>query len=167
MDAEVAGRVYTGASLLALKSETAAAIQEATPSLSPTVKSVAVEMTGRKPGPAIADDSAKPSHLSPAPENSKGPALLAGHTSSSVVPSPLPLTTASHGQASPSGAVPASPSFGSAADLPTTPTLFQPAQNHASLSATPKMPAPQEEGNNGSPPTAASSSQANFLIFFP
>ncbi|XP_014393649.1 PREDICTED: UPF0606 protein KIAA1549L homolog isoform X2 [Myotis brandtii] len=143
--AEVAETVHNGASLPALKSG-------AVPSLSQTAESGAVEMTNRTLAPATAKDSANPLHLSAAPENSEGPILSAEHTSSSLVPSPLPPTTAGRGQALLSGAVPASPSKGAVAD---SPAVLQPAGNHASPSIPPRMPTPQGEGHSGPPPTAA------------
>ncbi|KAF6333276.1 hypothetical protein mRhiFer1_007317 [Rhinolophus ferrumequinum] len=166
VEAEVAERVHNGVSWPALKS--AAANHEAVPSLFQTAESVAVEMTSTKLAPATANESANPLHLSAAPENSEGPTLSAEHTSSSLVPSPLPLTTADRGQAILSGTIPASPSNGAAPGFPSTVTFFQLAQNHASPSAEPKMPTPQKEGYEGPPPTAAtgfllSSQFPNFL----
>ncbi|XP_070283861.1 UPF0606 protein KIAA1549L homolog isoform X2 [Myotis yumanensis] len=143
--AEVAETVHKGASLPALKSG-------AVPSLSQTAESGAVEMTNRTLAPATAKDSTNPLHLSAAPENSEGPVLSAEHTSSSLVPSPLPPTTAGQGQALLSGEVPASPSKGAVAD---SPTVLQPAGNHASPSTPPRMPTSQGEGHGGPPPTAA------------
>ncbi|XP_019495101.1 PREDICTED: UPF0606 protein KIAA1549L homolog isoform X1 [Hipposideros armiger] len=154
VEAEVAERVHNGVSWPALKS--AAASHEAVPSLFQTAESVAVEMTSRKLAPATANASANPLRLSAAPENSEGPALSTEHTSSFLVPSPLPLTTADQGQAILPGAIPASPSNGAAADFLSTATFLQSAQNHASPSAEPKMPTPQEEGYEGPSPTAAS-----------
>ncbi|XP_040351426.1 UPF0606 protein KIAA1549L homolog isoform X4 [Herpailurus yagouaroundi] len=115
-----------------------------------TAESVAVETTSRKIALATANDTANPLHLSGAPENSEGLLLVAEHTSSSLVPSPLPLTTAHRGQAILSGT-----SNSTAADFPSAPTFLQLAQNHASPSTMPKMPTPQKEGSGGSPPTAA------------
>uniref|UniRef100_G1PRB5 KIAA1549 like n=1 Tax=Myotis lucifugus TaxID=59463 RepID=G1PRB5_MYOLU len=143
--AEVAETVHKGASLPALKSG-------AVPSLSQTAESGAVEMTNRTLAPATAKDSDNPLHLSAAPENSEGPVLSAEHTSSSLVPSPLPPTTTGRGQALLSGAVPASPSKGAVAD---SPAVLQPVGNHASPSTPPRMPTPQGEGHHGPPPTAA------------
>lgn len=154
VEAEVAERVHNGVSLPALKRAAAAVIHEAGLPLFQIAQSVAVEMTGRELAPTTANDSANALHLSAAPENSEGPALSAEHTSSSSVSSPLPLTTAHQGQAILSGAVPASPSNGAAADFPSTPTYFQPAQNHVSPSAGPKMPTLQEVGHDRPSPAA-------------
>ncbi|XP_054934627.1 UPF0606 protein KIAA1549L homolog [Physeter macrocephalus] len=151
IEAEVAERAHSGVSLPAFKSTTT---HEAVSSPVQAAESVAVGMISRKAAPATAKDSAHPLRLSPAPENSKGPALSAEHTSSPLVPS-LPLTTASRGQEILSGEVLTSPSNGAAADLPSMPSSLQLAGNHASPSAMPPMPAPQEAGNDGSPPTAA------------
>lgn len=142
--AEVAETVHKGASLPALKSG-------AVPSLFQATESGAVEMTNRTLAPATAKDSANPLHMSAAPENSEGPVLSAEHTSSSLVASPLPPTTAGRGQALLSGAVPASPSKGAVAD---SPTVLQLAGNHASPSTPPRVPTPQGEGHHGPPPTA-------------
>ncbi|XP_046927989.1 UPF0606 protein KIAA1549L homolog [Lynx rufus] len=151
VEAEVAEGVHGGVSLPISKSVVAAAVtQEAVSSLLQTAESVAVETTSRKIALATANDTANPLHLSGAPENSEGLLLVAEHTSSSLVPSPLPLTTARRGQAILSGT-----SNSTAADFPSAPTFLQLAQNHASPSTMPKMPTPQKEGSGGSPPTAA------------
>lgn len=138
--AEVAKTVHTGVSQPALK-------RGAVPSHFQTVESGVVGMTSRTLAAATAKDSANPLHLSAAPENSEGPVLSAEHTSSSLVPSPLPPTTTLL-----SGAVPASPLKGAVAD---SRTVLQPAGNPASPSTRPRMPAPQGEGHDGPPPTAA------------
>lgn len=154
VEAEVTERVHNGVSLPALKRAAAAVIREAVPPLFQIAQSVAVEVTSRELAPATPNDSANALHLSAAAlENSEGSALSAGHTSSSSEPS-LPLTTAHGGQAILSGAAPASPSNGAVADFPSTPTFFQPAQNHVSPSAEPKMPTPQKVGHDGPPPAA-------------
>ncbi|XP_032022199.1 UPF0606 protein KIAA1549L homolog isoform X4 [Hylobates moloch] len=99
-----------------------------------------------QPGPKGGQEAADVS----APENSRGPALLAEHTSS-LVPSPLHITTLGQEQAIPSGAVPASPSTGTA-DFPSVLTFLQPTENHASPSPVPEMPTLPAEGSDGSPP---------------
>ncbi|XP_054441911.1 UPF0606 protein KIAA1549L homolog [Pteronotus mesoamericanus] len=151
-EAEVAERVHSG---VPLTSTAIAATRETMPSLFQTAESVAVEMTSRKLAPTTAKDSANPLLLSAAPENSEGPSLSAEHTSFSSMPSPLPPTTASQGQANLSRAVPASPSKGAVADVPSTPTFLRPAQNHSSPSAKPEMLTPQAKGLDGHPPPAA------------
>ncbi|ELK24221.1 hypothetical protein MDA_GLEAN10017766 [Myotis davidii] len=110
-------------------------------------------MTSRTLAAATAKDSANPLYLSAAPGNSEGPILSAEHTSSSLVPSPLPPTTGGRGQALLSGAVPASPSKGKGA-IADSPAVLQPGGNHASPSTPPQMPTPQGEGHGG-PPLAA------------
>ncbi|KAI5936455.1 UPF0606 protein KIAA1549L [Manis javanica] len=152
--AEVAERVHKGVSLLTFRNPVAAVTYEAVPS--PFKYAVAMATTSRKPAPATANESANPLHLSAAPENYEGPTLSAEHTvvPSSWVPS-LPPTTASQGQAILSGVAPASLLNSAAADLPSRPTFLQLVRTRASPSALPKMTAPQEEGNDGSPPTAA------------
>nr|XP_035118215.1 UPF0606 protein KIAA1549L homolog isoform X3 [Callithrix jacchus] len=149
----VARRVYNGVSLPTFKN-TEAATHEAEPPLFQTAESVAVEMTSRKLVPITTNDSANPLHLSAAPENSRGPALSAEHTSSSLVPSPPHVTAPGREQAILSGAVPASPSTGTA-DFPSILTFLQPTENHASPSPVPEMSTPPAEGSDGSPPTAA------------
>ncbi|XP_032139513.1 UPF0606 protein KIAA1549L homolog isoform X3 [Sapajus apella] len=151
--AGVAGSVYNGVSLPTFKN-TEAATHEVEPPLFQTAESVAVEMTSRKLAPTTANDSANPLHLSAAPENSRGPTLSAEHTSSSLVPSPLHVTAPGREQAIFSGAVPASPSTGTA-DLPSIRTFLQPTENHASPSPVPEMSVPPAEGSDGSLPTAA------------
>ncbi|XP_055137943.1 UPF0606 protein KIAA1549L homolog isoform X10 [Symphalangus syndactylus] len=99
-----------------------------------------------QPGPKGGQEAADVS----APENSRGPALLAEHTSS-LVPSPLHITTLGQEQAILSGAVPASPSTGTA-DFPSILTFLQPTENHASPSPVPEMPTLPAEGSDGSPP---------------
>ncbi|XP_004406186.1 PREDICTED: UPF0606 protein KIAA1549L homolog [Odobenus rosmarus divergens] len=149
--AGVAEGVHSGVSLPTAKSAAAAAgTQEAVSSLFQTAESVAVETTSRKLAPATANDSAHPRHLSAAPENSEGPVLSAEHTASSLVPSPLPLPTASRGQAVLLGAWKST-----ATAFPSAPTFPQLLQIHASPSTVPQMPTPQEEGTDGAPPTAA------------
>ncbi|KAM8813517.1 UPF0606 protein KIAA1549L homolog isoform 3-T3 [Rhynchonycteris naso] len=150
-EAEVAERVHGRVSLPALKS-VAAVTQEAVPSLFQTAEPGGVATTSRKLSPATASDPANPSAV---PETSEDPALSGGHTSFSLVPSPLPPSTAGRGQAILPGAVPTSPSKGSTADFPSTPAFLQPAQNHASPPVEAKMPTPQGEGHNGPPPTTA------------
>ena len=150
-EAEVAERAHNGVSLPTLKSE---ATHEAS-SLVQTAESVAVGMTSPEAARAPAKNSAYPLRVSATPENSKGPTLSAEHKSSPLVPSPLPLTTADQGQEGPSGAVPTSPSNGTTADFPSTPAPLQLAWSHASPSAVPQVPTPQEAGSDGSPPTAA------------
>ncbi|XP_017386039.2 UPF0606 protein KIAA1549L homolog [Cebus imitator] len=103
-----------------------------------------------QPGPRGGQEAADAS----APENSRGPTLSAEHTSSSLVPSPLHVTAPGREQAIFSGAVPASPSTGTA-DLPSIRTFLQPTENHASPSPVPEMSVPPAEGSDGSPPTAA------------
>uniref|UniRef100_A0A2I3GUP5 KIAA1549 like n=1 Tax=Nomascus leucogenys TaxID=61853 RepID=A0A2I3GUP5_NOMLE len=147
--AGVPGRVRNGVSLPTFKN-TETATHEAEPPLFQTAESGAVEMTSRKLASATANDSANPLHLSAAPENSRGPALLAEHTSS-LVPSPLHITTLGQEQAILSGAVPASPSTGTA-DFPSILTFLQPTENHASPSPVPEMPTLPAEGSDGSPP---------------
>ncbi|XP_074257394.1 UPF0606 protein KIAA1549L homolog isoform X3 [Saimiri boliviensis] len=149
----VAGSVYSGVSLPTFKN-TEAATHEAEPPLFQTAESVAVEMTSRKLAPTTTNDSANPLHLSAAPENSRGPTLSAEHTSSSLVPSPLHVTAPGREQAILSGAVPASPSTGTA-DFPSVLTFLQPTENHASPSPVPEMSVPPVEGSDGSLPTAA------------
>lgn len=151
IEAEVAERARNGVSLPAFKST---ATHEAVSSPVQAAESVAVGMISRKAAPATAKDSAHPLHLSAAPENSRGPALSAEHTSSPLVPS-LPLTPASRGQEILSGEVLTSPSNGAVADFPSMPSFLQLAGNHASPSATPPVPTPQEAGNYGPSPTAA------------
>ncbi|XP_066107324.1 UPF0606 protein KIAA1549L homolog isoform X2 [Saccopteryx bilineata] len=151
-EAEVAQRVRSGVSLLALKSVAAAVAQEAVPSLFQTAEPVGVAVTSQKLAPATASDPANPSAV---PDTSEEPALSVGHTFFSLVPSPLPPTTAGWGQAILPGAVPTSPSKGSTADFPSTPAFLQPAQNHASPPAEAKMPTPQGEGHARPPPTPA------------
>lgn len=147
----VAKGMHSEVSLPTSKSAAAAAVtQEAVSLLSQTARSGAVETTTRKLAPATANDSTHPLHLPAAPENSKGPTFSAEHTASSLVPSPLPLPTASRGQAILSGARNIT-----AADYPSPPTFTQLTQNQASPSTAPLKPAPQEEGTSGSPPTAA------------
>ncbi|XP_058995244.1 UPF0606 protein KIAA1549L homolog isoform X3 [Mustela lutreola] len=151
VEAGVAKGVHSEVSLPTSKSAAAAAVtEEAVSLLSRTARSGAVETTSRKLAPATANDSTHPLHLPAAPENSKGPNFSAEHTASSLVPSPLPLPTASRGQAILSGAWNIT-----AADSPSPPTFTQLAQNQASPSTAPLKPAPQEEGTSGSPPTAA------------
>ncbi|XP_030650518.1 UPF0606 protein KIAA1549L homolog isoform X4 [Nomascus leucogenys] len=99
-----------------------------------------------QPGPKRGQEAADVS----APENSRGPALLAEHTSS-LVPSPLHITTLGQEQAILSGAVPTSPSTGTA-DFPSILTFLQPTENHASPSPVPEMPTLPAEGSDGSPP---------------
>ncbi|XP_064348532.1 UPF0606 protein KIAA1549L homolog isoform X2 [Camelus dromedarius] len=152
--AEGAKRARDEVSLPALRSA-AAVTREAASSPVQTIDSVAVELTNQKAAPATADDSAYPRHLSAAPENSKGPALSAEHTSSPLVPSPLALTTAGRGQDMLSGAVLTSPSNGTAADFPSTPPSLGLAWNHASPFTEPQKPTPQDASDDGSPPTAA------------
>uniref|UniRef100_A0A5F4WA02 KIAA1549 like n=1 Tax=Callithrix jacchus TaxID=9483 RepID=A0A5F4WA02_CALJA len=103
-----------------------------------------------QPGPRRGQEAADAS----APENSRGPALSAEHTSSSLVPSPPHVTAPGREQAILSGAVPASPSTGTA-DFPSILTFLQPTENHASPSPVPEMSTPPAEGSDGSPPTAA------------
>ncbi|XP_005252904.2 UPF0606 protein KIAA1549L isoform X5 [Homo sapiens] len=98
-----------------------------------------------QPGPKGGQEAADVS----APENSRGPALSAEHTSS-LVPS-LHITTLGQEQAILSGAVPASPSTGTA-DFPSILTFLQPTENHASPSPVPEMPTLPAEGSDGSPP---------------
>lgn len=152
--AEVAERVHNGVSLLTFRNPVAATTYEAVSS--PFKSTVAMATTSRKPAPATANESANPLHLSAAPENYEGPTLSAEHTvvPSSWVPS-LPPTTASQGQAILSGVAPASLLNSAAAYLPSRPTFLQLVWTRASPSALPKMTAPQEEGNDRSPPTAA------------
>ncbi|KAM9219721.1 UPF0606 protein KIAA1549L homolog isoform 1-T1 [Dugong dugon] len=146
--AEVAKRAHSGVPLPTLKSTAVA--PEAEPSPFQTTESVAVEKTSRKLTPAPVKDSAHLPHLSAAPEHFGGLALAAERGSSLV--SSLPSTTVSHGNAIPS--VPASPSNGTT-DFPSMFAFLRPAQNHASPSSVPEMPTPQEEGDGGSPTTAA------------
>ncbi|XP_055212524.2 UPF0606 protein KIAA1549L homolog isoform X3 [Gorilla gorilla gorilla] len=148
MKAGVPGRVHNGVSLPTFKN-TETATHEAEPPLFQTAESGAIEMTSRKLASATANDSANPLHLSAAPENSRGPALSAEHTSS-LVPS-LHITTLGQKQAILSGAVPASPSTGTA-DFPSILTFLQPTENHASPSPVPEMPTLPAEGSDGSPP---------------
>ncbi|XP_036114894.1 UPF0606 protein KIAA1549L homolog [Molossus molossus] len=145
VEAEVVERVHKEV----LKSVEAAATQGAVPSLFQTAESV--EVMSRKLAPATARGSANPLHWSAAPESSRGPALSAEHTSFSLVPP----TAAGRGQAILSGEVPASPPKGTAEDFPSKPAFLKLAQNRASPSTEPQMPAPQEEGRDGPPPTAA------------
>ncbi|XP_045873121.1 UPF0606 protein KIAA1549L homolog isoform X1 [Meles meles] len=151
VEAGVAKGAHSEVSLPTSESAAAAAVtQKAVSLLSQTARSGAVETTTRKLAPSTANDSAHPLRLPVAPENSEGPTFLAEHTASSLVPSPLPLPTARGGQAILSGAWNIT-----AADSPSGPTFPQLAQNQASPSTAPQKPAPQEEGTNGSPPTAA------------
>nr|XP_054380486.1 UPF0606 protein KIAA1549L homolog isoform X4 [Pongo abelii] len=146
--AGVPGRVHNGVSLPTFKN-TETATHEAEPPLFQTAESGAIEMTSRKLASATANDSANPLHLSAAPENSRGPALSAEHTS--LVPSPLHITTLGQEQAILSGAVPASPSTGTV-DFPSMLTFLQPTENHASPSPVPEMPTLPAKGSDGSPP---------------
>nr|XP_054380487.1 UPF0606 protein KIAA1549L homolog isoform X5 [Pongo abelii] len=98
-----------------------------------------------QPGPKEGQEAADVS----APENSRGPALSAEHTS--LVPSPLHITTLGQEQAILSGAVPASPSTGTV-DFPSMLTFLQPTENHASPSPVPEMPTLPAKGSDGSPP---------------
>ncbi|XP_066894129.1 UPF0606 protein KIAA1549L homolog isoform X1 [Kogia breviceps] len=150
IEAEVAERAHNGVSLPAYKSTVT---REAVSSPVQVAESAAVGMLSRKAAPATAKDSARPLRLSAAPENSKGPALSVGHTSSAPVPS-LPLAAASR-QEILSGEVLTSPSNGAVADFPSMPSSLQLAGNHASPSTIPPVPTPQEAGSDGSPPTAA------------
>uniref|UniRef100_A0A8D0N0H0 KIAA1549 like n=1 Tax=Sus scrofa TaxID=9823 RepID=A0A8D0N0H0_PIG len=157
-EAEVPARAHKAASLRAFRST---ATRRAASSPVQTAASVVVEVTGRTSVPVTAHDSFHSLHLSAAPENSGGPSLSAEHTSPPLVPSPLPRATARPGQESLSGAVLASPSAG--ADFPSTPALLQPAHSQASPSALTPMPAPQEAGQDASPPAAAT----DFLLSSP
>ncbi|XP_047549028.1 UPF0606 protein KIAA1549L homolog isoform X3 [Lutra lutra] len=151
VEAGVAKGVHSEVSLPTSKSAAATAVtQEAVSLLSQTARSGAMEMTTRKLTPATANDSTHPLLLPATPENSEGPNFSAEHTASSLVPSPLPLPTASQGQAIFSGAWNIT-----AANSPSPPTFAQLAQNQASPSTAPQKPTPQEEGTSGSPPTAA------------
>ncbi|XP_016776140.3 UPF0606 protein KIAA1549L homolog isoform X4 [Pan troglodytes] len=98
-----------------------------------------------QPGPKGGQEAADVS----APENSRGPALSAEHTSS-LVPS-LHITTLGQEQAILAGAVPASPSTGTA-DFPSILSFLQPTENHASPSPVPEMPTLPAEGSDGSSP---------------
>uniref|UniRef100_A0A673UVP4 KIAA1549 like n=1 Tax=Suricata suricatta TaxID=37032 RepID=A0A673UVP4_SURSU len=150
VEAEVAGGVNSGVTLPISTSMAAAAVtQEAVSSLFQSAESVAVETTSRKLALATAKDTTSPLHLSGAPENPKGLVLSAEHTSSSLEPSPLPLTTAHRGQDILSGAPTA------LADFTSAPTFLQLPQNHASPSTVPKKPTPQKRGSGGPPPTGA------------
>ncbi|XP_057606478.1 UPF0606 protein KIAA1549L homolog [Hippopotamus amphibius kiboko] len=149
--AKVAGRAHDGVSLPAQSAVT----REAASSPVQTAESVAGGVISQRAAPATAKRSARPLHLSAAPENSKGPPLSAEHTSSPSVLSSLPLTTASRGQEILSGAVLTSPPSSATADFPSTPAPLQLARNHAPPSAMPPRPAPQEAGSDGSPPVAA------------
>ncbi|XP_023041286.2 UPF0606 protein KIAA1549L homolog [Piliocolobus tephrosceles] len=148
--AGMAGRVHSGVSLPTFKN-TDTATHEAEPPLFQTAESGAVEMNSRKLAPDTANDSANPLRLSAAPENSRGPALSAEHTSSSLVPSPLHVTALGREQAILSEAVPTSPSTGTA-DFPSVFTFLQPTENHASPSPVLEMPTLPAEGSHGSPP---------------
>ncbi|XP_020938858.1 UPF0606 protein KIAA1549L homolog isoform X2 [Sus scrofa] len=159
-EAEVPARAHKAASLRAFRST---ATRRAASSPVQTAASVVVEVTGRTSVPVTAHDSFHSLHLSAAPENSGGPSLSAEHTSPPLVPSPLPRATARPGQESLSGAVLASPSSSWAADFPSTPALLQPAHSQASPSALTPMPAPQEAGQDASPPAAAT----DFLLSSP
>ena len=159
-EAEVPARAHKAASLRAFRST---ATRRAASSPVQTAASVVVEVTSRTSVPATAHDSFHSLHLSAAPENYGGPSLSAEHTSPPLVPSPLPRATARPGQESLSGAVLASPSSSWAADFPSTPALLQPAHSQASPSALTPMPAPQEAGQDASPPAAAT----DFLLSSP
>ncbi|XP_034788275.1 UPF0606 protein KIAA1549L homolog isoform X4 [Pan paniscus] len=98
-----------------------------------------------QPGPKGGQEAADVS----APENSRGPTLSAEHTSS-LVPS-LHITTLGQEQAILAGAVPASPSTGTA-DFPSILSFLQPTENHASPSPVPEMPTLPAEGSDGSSP---------------
>uniref|UniRef100_A0A2K5XW07 KIAA1549 like n=1 Tax=Mandrillus leucophaeus TaxID=9568 RepID=A0A2K5XW07_MANLE len=148
--AGMAGRVHSGVPLPTFKN-TDTATHEAEPPLFQTAESGAVEMNSRKLAPDTANDSANPLHLSAAPENSRGPALSAEHTSSSLVPSPLHVTALGREQAILSEAVPTSPSTGTI-DFPSVLTFLQPTENHASPSPVLEMPTLPAEGSHGSPP---------------
>ncbi|XP_039089291.1 UPF0606 protein KIAA1549L homolog isoform X2 [Hyaena hyaena] len=151
VEAEVAGGVHSGVTLPPSKSVAATAVtQEAVSSLFQTAESVAVETTSRKLALGTANDVTNPLHLSGAPENSEGLLPSVEHTSSSLAPSTLSLTTAHRGQAIHSGA-----SNSTSANFPSALTFLQLAQNHASISTVPKMPTPQKGGSGGTPPTAA------------
>ncbi|XP_009184602.2 UPF0606 protein KIAA1549L homolog isoform X4 [Papio anubis] len=100
-----------------------------------------------QPGPKGGQEAADVS----APENSRGPALSAEHTSSSLVPSPLHVTALGREQAILSEAVPTSPSTGTI-DFPSVLTFLQPTENHASPSPVLEMPTLPAEGSHGSPP---------------
>ncbi|KAL4696663.1 hypothetical protein H8959_002361 [Pygathrix nigripes] len=149
--AGMAGRVHSGVSLPTFKN-TDTATHEAEPPLFQTAESGAVEMNSRKLAPDTANDSANPLRLSAAPENSRGPALSAEHTSSSLVPSPLHVTALGREQAILSEAVPTSPSTGTA-NFPSVLTFLQPTENHASPSPVLEMPTLPAEGSHGSPST--------------
>uniref|UniRef100_A0A8C3YW50 KIAA1549 like n=1 Tax=Catagonus wagneri TaxID=51154 RepID=A0A8C3YW50_9CETA len=142
-EAEAPEEAHKAVSLPAFRST---ATHRAASSLVQAAESAVVEVTSRKSVPATASDSFRPLRLSAAPENSRGPPLSAEHTSSPLVPSPLPLATAGPGQEILSGAVPASRSNGAAADFSSTP---------ASLRSPAPMPAPQKAGPDGAPPVAA------------
>lgn len=148
--AGMAGRVHGGVPLPTFKN-TDTATHEAEPPLFQTAESGAVEMNSRKLAPDTANDSANPLHLSAAPENSRGPALSAEHTSSSLVPSPLHVTALGREQAILSEAVPTSPSTGTI-DFPSVLTFLQTTENHASPSPVLEMPTLPAEGSHGSPP---------------
>nr|XP_045227595.1 UPF0606 protein KIAA1549L homolog isoform X4 [Macaca fascicularis] len=100
-----------------------------------------------QPGPKGGQEAADVS----APENSRGPALSAEHTSSSLVPSPLHVTALGREQAILSEAVPTSPSTGTI-DFPSVLTFLQTTENHASPSPVLEMPTLPAEGSHGSPP---------------
>uniref|UniRef100_A0A1D5R4P3 KIAA1549 like n=1 Tax=Macaca mulatta TaxID=9544 RepID=A0A1D5R4P3_MACMU len=100
-----------------------------------------------QPGPKGGQEAADVS----APENSRGPALSAEHTSSSLVPSPLHVTALGREQAIRSEAVPTSPSTGTI-DFPSVLTFLQTTENHASPSPVLEMPTLPAEGSHGSPP---------------
>nr|KAF6342954.1 hypothetical protein mPipKuh1_007159 [Pipistrellus kuhlii] len=138
---EAAEAVHRGVSLPALRSRSV-------PSLFQTAESGRVEVTGRMLAATAAKDSADPLHLSAAPGDSEKPVRSAEHTSSSLVPSPLPPAPAGQGQA----VLSASPSEGTEADFPAVP---QPARNHAPPPTQPRMPTPRGEGRHGPPPTEA------------
>uniref|UniRef100_A0A7N9CYI4 KIAA1549 like n=1 Tax=Macaca fascicularis TaxID=9541 RepID=A0A7N9CYI4_MACFA len=100
-----------------------------------------------QPGPKGGQEAADVS----APENSRGPALSAEHTSSALVPSPLHVTALGREQAILSEAVPTSPSTGTI-DFPSVLTFLQTTENHASPSPVLEMPTLPAEGSHGSPP---------------
>ncbi|XP_045227595.2 UPF0606 protein KIAA1549L homolog isoform X4 [Macaca nemestrina] len=100
-----------------------------------------------QPGPKGGQEAADVS----APENSRGPALSAEHTSSSLVPSPLHVTALGREQAILSEAVPTSPSTGTI-DFPSVLTFLQTTESHASPSPVLEMPTLPAEGSHGSPP---------------
>ncbi|XP_049746824.1 UPF0606 protein KIAA1549L homolog isoform X2 [Elephas maximus indicus] len=141
--AEVAKKAHDRVPLPTLKNTAAA--PDAEPSPFQTTESVGIEKTSRKLAPTPVKDPAHLLHLSAAPEHFRGLTLTAEQASSSLVSS-LPSTTTSHRNVSPSNGT---------ADFTSTFTFLQPAQNHPFAPSVPNMPTPQEEGDGGSPVTAA------------